>query len=40
VIWVRLGNCTTEAVERLRRTEYDAICHMHEDPALGLLTVG
>jgi predicted nuclease of predicted toxin-antitoxin system len=37
VIWLRLGNCTTNAVERTLRNGYAAIDTFANDPIVGVL---
>lgn len=39
VIWVRLGNCSTEQVENLIRKDRDVIKLFSEDEAVSLLTL-
>jgi predicted nuclease of predicted toxin-antitoxin system len=37
VIWIRLGNCTTNQVEQLLRQQYTLIEAFIQDPSAGLL---
>jgi predicted nuclease of predicted toxin-antitoxin system len=37
VIWVRLGNCATQAVENVRRRHHGALVAFEAEPMLGLL---
>ena len=37
VVWLRLGNCTTDEVERAIRLHADALRALHADPLRGLL---
>jgi len=39
VIWIRLGNCSTAAVEALFRDYRTAIMHFSEQPQAGLLVL-
>lgn len=39
LIWLRLGNCTTDQIERLLRLHYQAIEQMNEDPTVGILSL-
>ncbi len=37
VIWLRLGNCSTSAVEKILRQDFDVIKLFYEDEQLSLL---
>ncbi len=37
VVWVRLGNCTTQQIEAALRTHVQAIEALSTDPSLGIL---
>ena len=39
LIWLRLGNCTTDQIEGLLRLSYEAIEQMNEDPVIGILSL-
>jgi predicted nuclease of predicted toxin-antitoxin system len=39
VLWLRLGNCTTAEVEALLRSSVEAIRHLYEDAASGILAL-
>ncbi len=39
VVWVRLGNCSTADVERVLRTNYEAIKDFYEDRAAAFLSL-
>ena len=39
VIWVRLGNCTTQQVEDLIRNNNEAVTALENDPSVGLLSL-
>ena len=40
VVWLRLGNCTTDDVERVLRRGYVALLEFVADPAAGVLALG
>jgi len=37
VIWIRLGNCTTQEIEDLLRNNHEAVVAFANDPMVGLL---
>jgi len=39
VIWLRLGNCTTEQIESLLRLHFEAIRHLTESDTIGILSL-
>lgn len=39
VIWIRRGNCSTEAVEHLMRAHFDDIRKLDTDPEMRILTL-
>jgi predicted nuclease of predicted toxin-antitoxin system len=39
VIWIRLGNCTTQQIEDLLRTNHEAVVAFESDPTVGLLSL-
>ncbi len=39
VIWIRLGNCTTQQIEDLLRKNHDEVVAFETDPAVGLLSL-
>jgi predicted nuclease of predicted toxin-antitoxin system len=39
VIWIRIGNCTTEHVERLLRANQEAVAAFERDQIVGLLSL-
>ena len=39
LIWIQLGNCTTSEIERLLRSNFDAISQMHSDPDTGIISL-
>jgi predicted nuclease of predicted toxin-antitoxin system len=39
VIWIRRGNCTTNEIENIMRSNYDAIRNLEEDESVGILTL-
>jgi predicted nuclease of predicted toxin-antitoxin system len=39
VIWIRLGNCSTDEMEFVLRQNYDAIANLGEDATARILTV-
>lgn len=39
VIWLRLGNCSTQRVEDVMRRNFDAIKSFHDDETLSLLAL-
>jgi predicted nuclease of predicted toxin-antitoxin system len=39
VIWIRIGNCTTQQVENLLRNNRGAIAAFESDPVVGLLSL-
>jgi len=39
VIWVRLGNCTTQQIEDLIRNNNEAVTALESDPTVGLLSL-
>jgi predicted nuclease of predicted toxin-antitoxin system len=39
VIWVRLGNCTTEQIEELIRNNNEAVTAFESDQTVGLLSL-
>jgi predicted nuclease of predicted toxin-antitoxin system len=39
VIWLRLGNCTTDAIEQLLRLHYEDIKRLCTDEVIGVLTL-
>jgi predicted nuclease of predicted toxin-antitoxin system len=39
VIWIRRGNCSTEAVELILRDHRDHIESLHQDEIMGILTL-
>ncbi|WP_071527300.1 DUF5615 family PIN-like protein [Nodosilinea nodulosa] len=39
VIWLRLGNCSTQQVENVLRRDFDAIKLFYEDESLSLLAL-
>ena len=40
VIWIRRGNCSTEAIQRLLRESHAAFMAFEQDKAVALLTLG
>lgn len=39
VLWLRIGNCTTAAMEALIRTHWEAIAAFIQDPTVDLMTI-
>ena len=39
VIWIRLGNCTTQQIEDLLRKNQEAVAVFENDPMVGLLSL-
>lgn len=39
VIWIRRGNCSTQAIEQILRSATDTIQRLAEDPSIGVLTL-
>jgi predicted nuclease of predicted toxin-antitoxin system len=39
VIWLRLGNCTTDDIDRALRRSHEAIVDFSDDPTAGVLEV-
>ncbi len=39
VIWIRLGNCTTQQIEDLLRKNHEAVVALESDPMVGLLSL-
>lgn len=39
LIWLRLGNCTTTQIEKLLRSNYEAIEQMSQDVTVGILSL-
>ena len=39
VVWIRVGNCTTQRLEQLLRENKDAIAYLSEDATAGVLVV-
>lgn len=39
LIWLRVGNCTTTQIERLLRSNYEAIEQMNQDSIVGILSL-
>ncbi len=39
VIWLRLGNCTTNEIESIRFDRLSTRAHLHNDPDVGVLTL-
>lgn len=39
VIWIRLGNCTTQQIEDLRRKNHEAVVAFENDEMVGLLSL-
>ena len=39
MIWVRLGNCTTQQIEDLIRNNNEAVTALESDPTVGLLSL-
>ena len=39
VIWIRLGNCTTQQIEDLMRKHHEAVVAFDADPMVGLLSL-
>jgi predicted nuclease of predicted toxin-antitoxin system len=39
IIWIRRGNCSTSAIERILREHYHDIQMLHEDEYQGVLTL-
>lgn len=39
LIWLRLGNCTITQIEKLLRSDYEAIKQMNQDPTVSILSL-
>lgn len=39
VIWLKVGNCTTDQVEEILRSNFDAIQHLADDGEAAVLTL-
>jgi predicted nuclease of predicted toxin-antitoxin system len=39
IIWMRRGNCSTQAIEMLLRGNFEAIETMSDDPGTGIITL-
>lgn len=39
VIWIRRGNCTTQDIEEILRSNYEAIVALGVEPAVGILVL-
>ncbi len=39
VIWIRLGNCSTQTIELLLRNNYEAIFAFYQDKNIGIITL-
>jgi predicted nuclease of predicted toxin-antitoxin system len=39
VIWIRLGNSSTQMIESLLRDNYEMICNFSQDASLGIITL-
>lgn len=39
VIWLRLGNCTTNRIEQALRTHWQAITDLDDDTSLGIIAL-
>jgi predicted nuclease of predicted toxin-antitoxin system len=39
VVWLRLGNCTTQQIEQALRANWSVIANLDEDPNLGIVVV-
>ena len=39
IVWIRRGNCSTNEIENLLRSNYDAIVALSEDQDTGVLTL-
>lgn len=39
VVWLRLGNCSTQQVENLLRRDFEVIASFHKDDSLSLLAL-
>jgi predicted nuclease of predicted toxin-antitoxin system len=39
VIWLRIGNCTTQQIDALLRTHREAIMALDTDPSVGVLAL-
>ena len=40
VVWIRRGNCSTDDIERLLRSEHTAVVEFHNDDEAAFLTLG
>ena len=39
VIWIRRGNCTTNEIELMLRSNYDSVRTLAQDEGVGILTL-
>lgn len=39
VLWLQIGNCTTQHIEHLLRSHYEAICQFEKDESAGILVL-
>ncbi len=39
IVWIRIGNCTTQQIEDLLRNHHEEIERMNDDPECGILSV-
>jgi len=39
IIWLRRGNCSTNEIEKLLRSNFEAIETMSDDPSAGIITL-
>lgn len=39
IVWIRIGNCTTQQVEDLLRSHHEEIDRMNDDPECGILSL-
>ena len=37
IIWIRRGNCSTQAIETLLRESFERICEFADEMAIGIL---
>lgn len=39
IVWIRRGNCSTNDIEDILRSNFETICRFSEDDSLGVLTL-